>query len=193
MADRFRHLRQPGQALLELSRVSVFILCQHPTVVGSEGVEDSAHRNPIPKPDPPLCWISKACDNSGGGQVWVTSDRWGPFKGELLHLSYGRASVYLVLKQAVDDIMQGGIVRLVGGADAAQLTGTPVKLTSSAMRARFNPGDGQLYVTGLAGWQTDAVALTVPSGAGLVPSGWYMLFVTYPNGTPSVSRWVQIG
>jgi Domain of unknown function (DUF1929) len=39
----------------------------------------------------------------------------------------------------------------------------------------------------------DAVVLTVPSSQGLVSSGWYVLFVTYPNGTPSVSRWVQIG
>ena len=38
----------------------------------------------------------------------------------------------------------------------------------------------------------NAVALTVPSSQGLVPSGWYMLFVTYANGTPSVSRWVHI-
>lgn len=37
-----------------------------------------------------------------------------------------------------------------------------------------------------------AVALTVPSGAGLVPPGWYMLFVTFRTGTPSVSRWVHV-
>jgi hypothetical protein len=36
------------------------------------------------------------------------------------------------------------------------------------------------------------VALTVPSGGGLVLSGWYMLFVTNRIGTPSVSRWVHI-
>jgi hypothetical protein len=36
------------------------------------------------------------------------------------------------------------------------------------------------------------VALTVPTGAGLVPPGWYMLFVTNRRGTPSVSRWVHI-
>ena len=37
---------------------------------------------------------------------------------------------------------------------------TPVKFTSSAMRARFNPHDGQLYVAGLNGWQSDAAKLT---------------------------------
>ena len=31
----------------------------------------------------PLVWMSKkrGVDNSGGGQVWVTSDKWGPLKG----------------------------------------------------------------------------------------------------------------
>ncbi|TDU03985.1 uncharacterized protein DUF1929 [Streptomyces sp. 846.5] len=33
---------------------------------------------------------------------------------------------------------------------------------------------------------------TIPSNAGLVPSGWYMLFITDRNGTPSVARWVQV-
>jgi hypothetical protein len=37
-----------------------------------------------------------------------------------------------------------------------------------------------------------SVALTVPTGAGLVPSGWYMLFVDNQVGTPSVARWVHI-
>ncbi|MBV9195357.1 MAG: DUF1929 domain-containing protein [Solirubrobacterales bacterium] len=37
-----------------------------------------------------------------------------------------------------------------------------------------------------------AVALTVPTGSGLVPPGWYMLFVTAANGTPSVARWVHV-
>jgi mono/diheme cytochrome c family protein len=123
------------------------------------GVEDLV-KSPAPKFRPPLMWISKSYDNSGGSQVWVDSDRWGPWKGELLHLSYGRASVYVVLKQKAGDLMQGGIVRLVGGSDAVQLSGQAQKLTSSAMRGRFNPRDGQLYVVGLAGWQTDAVQVT---------------------------------
>ena len=127
---------------------------------GFYGVEDLAHKTPIPRFDKPLTWLPKSYDNSGGGQVWVTSDKWGPLKGELLHLSYGRASIYRVLKEKVGKQMQGGVVRLVGGADAAQITGEPVKLTSSAMRGRFNEKDGQLYVAGLSGWQSDAVSLT---------------------------------
>jgi hypothetical protein len=36
------------------------------------------------------------------------------------------------------------------------------------------------------------VALTLPLSAGLLPSGWYMLFVTNRAGTPSVARWVHV-
>ena len=121
---------------------------------GFYGVENTAHQIPIPVFKPPLCWMShNDIDNSGGGQVWVTSDRWGPLKGELLHMSYGKCALYQVLKQAVplkasgEIQMQGGVVRI------------PLKFTSSAMRARFNPRDGQLYVAGLQGWQTTAPRL----------------------------------
>jgi hypothetical protein len=94
---------------------------------------------------PPLAWISKEYDNSGGGQIWVTSDKWGPFKGELLHESYGKSSLFLVLKErAANGLMQGGVVRL------------PLKFTSSCMRARFNQRDGQLYIAGLSEWQSNA-------------------------------------
>jgi hypothetical protein len=37
-----------------------------------------------------------------------------------------------------------------------------------------------------------AISLTVPTQAGLVLSGWYMLFVTDRTGTPSVARWVHV-
>jgi hypothetical protein len=36
------------------------------------------------------------------------------------------------------------------------------------------------------------VKLSVPAQKGLVPSGWYMLFVTDDRGVPSVARWVQV-
>jgi hypothetical protein len=92
----------------------------------------------------PLAWLPKKVDNSNGGQAWVTSEKWGPFQGEMLHMSYGQSSLYLVLKEKKGDLMQGGVVKF------------PVRFTSSAMRARFSPRDGQLYVTGLRGWQTNA-------------------------------------
>lgn len=94
--------------------------------------------------DPPLCWLPFAVDNSSGSQVWVTSDRWGPFNGHLLHLSYGKSDLFHVMHEEVDGVAQGGVVRF------------PLDLASGVMRARFNPADGQLYVAGLKGWQTDA-------------------------------------
>jgi hypothetical protein len=34
--------------------------------------------------------------------------------------------------------------------------------------------------------------LAVPQGAGLVPSGWYMLFLVDDRGVPSVARWIRV-
>jgi hypothetical protein len=92
-----------------------------------------------------LAWLPKDYDNSGGGQIFVASDKWGPFKGEWLHESYGRSSLFLMLKErAANGVMQGGVVKF------------PLKFTSSVMRARFNPRDGQLYIAGLSEWQSNA-------------------------------------
>jgi hypothetical protein len=37
------------------------------------------------------------------------------------------------------------------------------------------------------------IEVTIPKSGGLLPSGWYMLFVDDRNGTPSEARWVQVG
>jgi hypothetical protein len=109
------------------------------------GVKDTAHRTPVPdQPDLPLCWMPMEVDNSGGGQVWVTGSAWRDLQGRLLHYSYGTCSTYLVLSERVNGQMQGGVVRL------------PANYTSSCMRGRFSPIDGQMYVIGLKGWQTSA-------------------------------------
>jgi len=92
----------------------------------------------------PLAWLPKNVDNSNGGQVWITSDKWGPYEGEMLHFSYGQSAIYVVLKEKKGAIMQGGVVKI------------PVRPTSSAMRGKFNRKDGQLYVAGLKGWQSNA-------------------------------------
>ncbi|MCB9879993.1 MAG: hypothetical protein H6835_20570 [Planctomycetes bacterium] len=109
------------------------------------GVKDTAHRTPVPdQPDLPLCWMPMEIDNSSGNQVWVTGAGWPDLQGRLLHNSYGTCSTYLVLPERVDGQMQGGIVRL------------PASFSSSCMRGRFSPIDGQLYTIGLKGWQTSA-------------------------------------
>jgi hypothetical protein len=110
------------------------------------GYVPHAHTAAEPKTyEPPLCWIPMAQDNSSGGQVWVTSDKWGPLKGHMLHTSYGMASLFDALWETVDGVPQGGVVKF------------PLKFDSGIMRARFHPRDGQLYVAGLKGWQTKGV------------------------------------
>lgn len=95
----------------------------------------------------PLAWLPREVDNSGGGQVWVEGDKWGMPAGTMLHLSYGQSALYSVFKDEVNGQVQGGVQQI------------PVRLTSSAMRGRFSPADGQLYVGGLKGWQTNAAEL----------------------------------
>ncbi len=95
--------------------------------------------------DQPLCWIPHRVDNSGGSQLWVASDRWGPLRDHFLHFSFGRCAQFLVLREVVDGVSQGAVVQMPG------------KFLSGAMRGAFNPRDGQLYVVGSRGWQTSAV------------------------------------
>jgi hypothetical protein len=112
---------------------------------GFYGVVDLAHRDTPPKQtDNPLCWLPTGVDNSAGGQTWVTSDKWGPLAGHLLHTSYGQSSLLSVLYEDAGGDVQGGVVRF------------PLTFDSGVMRPRFNPKDGQLYVCGMKGWQTNA-------------------------------------
>ncbi|HYG76740.1 MAG TPA: DUF6797 domain-containing protein [Planctomycetota bacterium] len=112
---------------------------------GFVGIPDGVPGNVKPtRRDDPICWLPWHVDNSSGAQVWVTSDKWGPFKNQLLHLSYGQCSLFNVMMENVGDTIQGGVSRF------------PINFASGIMRARFHPGDGQLYLCGLRGWQTTA-------------------------------------
>jgi azurin len=93
-------------------------------------------------PDLPLVYLPRGLDNSSGGQVSVSSDRWGPLKDHMLHFSFGAGSHFLVLREEIDGQPQGAAVPLPG------------EFLSGAHRGRFNPKDGQLYVSGMAGWGT---------------------------------------
>ena len=94
--------------------------------------------------DPPLCWVPVSVDNSGGSQVWSDDKRFGPLSGRMFHTSYGRATLMLAMIQKLDDgTCQGGVIRM------------PFRFDSGVMRGRANPRDGQLYLCGLRGWQTD--------------------------------------
>ncbi|MFK7910723.1 MAG: DUF6797 domain-containing protein, partial [Akkermansiaceae bacterium] len=141
------------------------------------GVEDAAHHLKGQKMHEPLCYFPMRIDNSGGGQVWVPeASKWGLKPHELIHLSYGKSSLYRVLKEEVDGMMQGGVVRI------------PVNLKSSAMRARFHQ-DGSMYVLGYRGWQTNAPtpqafhrirynnkAVTIPDQLKATDKGLYIRF-----------------
>ena len=94
-----------------------------------------------PKPiSAPLCFIPRGIDNSVGGFVEITSDRWGPFQGSHVGLSYGSSTQYLVLRDAKGPKPQGATVPLEG------------EFLSGVVRGAFRESDGQLYVVGLDGW-----------------------------------------
>ena len=94
--------------------------------------------------DPPLFWLphSYEVDNSSGGQVWVTSDKWGPLQGHMMHTSYGACLLFHVMHEEVNGVAQAAIFKL------------PLSFDSGIMRGRFHPKDGQLYVCGLNVWQS---------------------------------------
>lgn len=100
-------------------------------------------------PNLPWLYFPRGVDNSAGGQVWVDSDRWGPLRDQVIHLSFGAGSHFLLLADRIEQPntelpawVQGAAVPLVGD------------FSSGVHRGRFNPADGQLYVTGMSGWGT---------------------------------------
>ncbi len=93
-------------------------------------------------PDLPLVYLPRGIDNSSGAQTYISSDRWGPLKGLSVHFSYGAGTHFLLLRDRVDGQPQGAVVPLPGD------------FRSGAHRGRFNPKDGQLYVSGMGGWGT---------------------------------------
>ncbi|MFT4547668.1 MAG: hypothetical protein ACI9MB_001615 [Verrucomicrobiales bacterium] len=112
---------------------------------GFYGFMNAHHRETPPTGyDGPLCWIPHSVDNSCGGQTWVAGDKWGPFEGHMLHTSYGKCELFLVMQENIGGVDQAGVYKF------------PLRFQSGAMRARFNPVDGQLYVSGLKGWQSSA-------------------------------------
>jgi hypothetical protein len=109
------------------------------------GVRFTAHRDPPPERyREPVSFLPRDLDNSIGDVVWVEGKRWGPLEGHLLALSYGKCTLFQVLLDEADGQAQGGVIPF------------PQRFLSGIMRARFNPGDGQLYVLGMRGWQTSA-------------------------------------
>ena len=94
---------------------------------------------------PATVYVPRGIDNSTGGSVYVTSDRWGPMKNKLVVFSFGAASHYLYLEDEQGSKLQGGIVPLKGD------------FLSGVHRARVNPVDGQVYTVGSQGWMNYAI------------------------------------
>ncbi len=90
--------------------------------------------------DRPIAYLPISVDNSGAGQAWVPDGRWGPLEGHLVHSSFGRGKIFVVLMEKVDGQVQGGAYEL------------PVDFDTGLMRPDFREDDGQLYITGLYGW-----------------------------------------
>ena len=94
--------------------------------------------------EPSIVWITNDMDRSPAEIVRVTSDRWGPFQGSLLNISYGMGRIFLVPNEAIRGQRQGGVVQL------------PIPdFPTGVMRGRFHPGNGQLYVCGMVGWASN--------------------------------------
>lgn len=90
--------------------------------------------------DEPLCWMHNFVDRSGGTQLWVPTDQWGPFRGEIITISYGMGHIFRLLKEEVGGVMQGAVTRF------------PLEFETGAMRGAWHPQSGQLYTCGLYGW-----------------------------------------
>lgn len=90
--------------------------------------------------DQPMIWMPQDLDNSSGGQLWVDDPRWGPLSGRLLHTSFGKGWLNYLMMQDVDGVTQAAMIKM------------PHDFITGIMRARVNPSDGQVYVTGLNGW-----------------------------------------
>jgi len=99
--------------------------------------------------DEPLCWMHNFVDRSGGTQLWVPTDQWGPFRDEVITISYGMGHMFLLLKEEVGGMMQGAVTKF------------PLEFDTGAMRGVWHPQTGQLYTCGLYGWASNK---TKPGG-----------------------------
>ena len=90
--------------------------------------------------DQPIIWMPQEFDNSSGGQVWIGDKRWGPLAGRMLHTSFGKGWLYYFMIQDFGDVAHSAIVKM------------PLDFMTGIQRARVNPKDGQVYATGLNGW-----------------------------------------
>jgi mono/diheme cytochrome c family protein len=107
-----------------------------------DGGKIDAHKVEPPATfDQPIIWMPQEFDNSCAAQVWTSDPRFGPLSGRLLHTSFGKGWMYYLTLQEIGSVAQAAIIAL------------PFQFDAGLMRARVNPADGQVYATGLSGWQ----------------------------------------
>ena len=109
--------------------------------------------------DQPMIWMPQEVDNSSGGQVFVDDSRFGPLAGRLLHTSFGQGNLFYLMMQEVDGLTQAALVKF------------PHDFGTGIMRGRVNSVDGQVYLTGLNGWNDNG-------RAGLADGGIYRVRYT---------------
>lgn len=101
-------------------------------------------------------------------------------------------------------LYHGARPRLIGGPRAVARGGTATFRTPDAGRIATARLIRPSAVTHVTNAEQRSIALTVqreaggvrlgvPADDGLVPSGWYMLFVADAHGTPSVAHWIRVG
>ena len=85
-------------------------------------------------------------------------------------------------------VTRGGIARFQT-PDANAIAGARMLLPSAVTHATDSTQRSiELSVVRSSG----SIAVSIPSSAGLVPTDWYMMFVTNEQGTPSEARWVHV-
>lgn len=97
---------------------------------------------PVGEFEAPILWMPHGLNNSSGSLAYAGDERWGPLAGNWILGSYGRGTIFALLTEEIDGLLQGGLVKL------------PFTIASGPIRSAVNPLDGQFYVLGLRGWGT---------------------------------------
>ena len=103
----------------------------------------SADRSNGQPPALPLVYLPRGLDNSSGGQVAVPDDRWGPLQGQL-HSFLVRPG----------NAVPGAARRSRRPAARCGRAAARASFARACIAADSIRSDGQLYVSGMAGWGT---------------------------------------
>jgi hypothetical protein len=97
-----------------------------------------------PRTEPFLYLLPPKVDTSSGSQCWADAERFGPLSGKLIHTSYSTSSISYVTTHDSKPHPSGFAAHL------------PFGLKSGPMRLRVSPRDGQMYIAGQRGWDSNA-------------------------------------